>query len=134
MPPRPKRSDQRRRRNKMPGLEKAPAGQVTIPEPDPQWHPIARRWFDSLHVSGQAQFFEQSDWAMAELGASLISHTLASGRPSSQMVAQINTIAGELMMTEGSRRKARLELIRASSDEADEDAARVVELRERFAT
>jgi hypothetical protein len=66
--PVPKPSSQRRRRNKPEGAApaKPPARRVVAaPSPDPEWHPIALDWFNSLEESGQAQFYEASDWMTA---------------------------------------------------------------------
>jgi hypothetical protein len=38
---------------------------VSIPKADPNWHPIAKRIFNSLAKSGQAHWYQQSDWAVA---------------------------------------------------------------------
>ena len=75
--PIPKRSDQRRRRNK-PNAD-APAvvvamGQQVVKPPaeDRAWHPYAKQWFRSLKRSGQAQFYQESDWQEARLVCWLI--------------------------------------------------------------
>ena len=68
----PKRSDQRRRANTPAAGEpvKAPAGPVVEGiVADPSWHPIMRRWFESLAESGQSAFYEASDWATAAVVA-----------------------------------------------------------------
>ena len=66
--PVPKRSEQRIRRNKdYPEITKAEAGgHFPAPfEPDAAWHPIALEFWESLQHSGQARFYEQSDWVAA---------------------------------------------------------------------
>lgn len=116
--PIPKRSEERRRRNKNdgPGLVKAPSGSVDVPElpgPDPDWHAIATDWYLSLRESGQAQFYEASDWATARYAAELMSRLLSSDRaPNGQLVAALNSVMGSLLTTEGDRRRARIELQR----------------------
>lgn len=119
--PPPKRSEQRRGRNKLagPDLIKAPAGQnVTWQVPDPTWDPIAERWYRSLAVSGQAQFYEQSDADHAYFVADAMNRTLK-GRFSGQAFAAINTAMSELLSSEGSRRKARIELQRGGGQLAE---------------
>ena len=77
--PVPKRSDVRRRVNK-PEIEIATGGRgarVPIPAVDPEWHPIAARWFEALGESGQSEFYEPSDWAHAFLLTSVMSRTLS---------------------------------------------------------
>ena len=111
-----KRSDQRRRRNKPSGIEVTKAVSRPVedaPAPDPAWHPIAVEWFESLGDSGQAQFYERSDWAQARVWAELLSRQLESERPSAQMIASWQAGATELLTTEGARRRARMELDKA---------------------
>jgi hypothetical protein len=117
--PIPKRSEERRRRNKDDGPElvQAPSGPPEdlpeLPEPDPLWHPIATDWYLSLQESGQAVFYQASDWAMARYAAELMSRGLSSDRPpNGQYVAALNSLMSGLLTTEGDRRRARLELER----------------------
>ncbi|MDQ0809821.1 hypothetical protein QFZ63_001535 [Streptomyces sp. B3I7] len=117
--PIPKRSEERRRVNKDVGPEliQAPAGGPEglpeLPEPDPLWHPIASDWYLSLRQSGQAAFYEPSDWAVARYAADLMSKVLLSERgPNGQLVAALNSVMSSLLTTEGDRRRARMELER----------------------
>lgn len=135
--PVPERSDRRRRQNK-PDLEiaEAPAAPaVSIPATDAEWHPAAARWYESLAASGQARWFEPSDWAQAWVWAEFLSRALYQGeRPSSQLIAAWSAGATELLTTEGARRRLRIELARAGA--VDEDAESAVtaldEYRSRF--
>ena len=113
--PVPKPSSQRRRRNKESRVTTAPTGHVAppAPEPDPTWQPIAAEWFCSLSESGQSQFYEPSDWATARYVAEAMSRNLASSRLSGQLFAAVMAAMTELLTTEGSRRRARVELERA---------------------
>jgi hypothetical protein len=72
--------------------------------------------------SGQARWYQPSDWQTARVWAELLSRQLASGRPSAQMVAAWQQAATELLTTEGARRRARIELEAPAVDE-DEVAA-----------
>lgn len=117
--PIPKRSEERRRVNKSDGPEliQAPAGAPTdlpeLPGPDELWHPIAVDWYLSLRESGQAAFYEPSDWAVARYAADLMSKVLLSERgPNGQLVAALNSVMSSLLTTEGDRRRARMELER----------------------
>ncbi|MGW4223026.1 phage terminase small subunit [Streptomyces bauhiniae] len=117
--PIPKRSEERRRRNKDDGPEliQAPAGSPEdlpgLPDPDPLWHPIATDWYLSLRESGQAAFYEPSDWAVARYAAHVMSQVLQSERgPNGQLVAALNSVMSSLLTTEGDRRRARMELER----------------------
>ncbi|MGA2307367.1 MAG: hypothetical protein ABSH29_24740 [Acidimicrobiales bacterium] len=108
--PVPKPSSQRRRRNKESAPTTAPTAPVAppAPEPDPDWHPIASAWFCSLGESGQAQFYEPSDYATARYVAEAMTRNLASSRLSGQLFAAVMSAMTELLTTEGSRRRARV--------------------------
>jgi hypothetical protein len=124
--PVPKRSDQRRRTNKPEGgITRAPslAAAVPVPPAEPDWHPMARGWYESLAESGQAVFYQPSDWQTARVWAELLSRQLFTGRTSAQMIAAWSAAATELLTTEGARRRARLELERAGEVDLDEDAS-----------
>ena len=109
----PKRSNQRRRRV-APGSRPERVdvvGAVEIPTPDEAWHPIARAWYDSLAISAQVKFYEPSDWSYARIWAEVLSRQLE-GRPSAQMMATWQTAANDLLTTEASRRRVRVEVDR----------------------
>lgn len=114
--PVPKRSSERRRRNKPEGPEvtSAPATTQTVecPLPDESWHEIARDWYGSLAKSGQAIFYEPSDWATARYVAEAMSRGLQASRFSAQLFAAVSAAMTELLTTEGARRRARLEIHR----------------------
>ncbi|MFD9813994.1 hypothetical protein [Streptomyces sp. NPDC059080] len=126
--PVPKRSDQRRRRNKSDGPElvKAPGGAAPeVPPADEEWHPIAASWYASLSESGQTQFYEASDWATAYYVAEAMSRNLISGRFSAQLFQAVMSAMTDLLTTEGARRRARVELERGDGDVDPREAARV---------
>lgn len=148
--PTPKRSDQRRRRNKPEDggevTTAAGAAEVEIPEADPMWHPVAIRWFESLSRSGQHVFFQPSDWETAYLLAESISRelspqpiTVGSGDsahvemvslpPKGASLAAWLKAMSSLLVTEGDRRRMRIELSRPAAPEGEE-AADVSELDE----
>ena len=132
--PVPQRSTQRRRRNKDGGeVERVEVSEpiVDVPEPEDDWHPMAAEWFESLGASGQAQFYEASDWAQARVWAELLSRQLSASRPSAQMIAAWSAGATELLTTEGARRRARLELERVS-EEVPADVSDLDEHRRRL--
>lgn len=114
--PVPKRSDQRRRRNTTdgPAVIKADAGAAPdMPEADETWHPIASTWYEALATSGQAQFYEASDWATAYYVAEAMSRNLANEkRFSAQLFQAVMSAMTDLLTTEGARRRARVELER----------------------
>lgn len=115
-----KRSEERmghRSKNEKDSVTKAPSGAPVglpdLPDADPLWHPIAADWYLSLRESGQAAFYQPSDWAVARYAADLMSKVLMSERgPNGQLVAALNSVMSSLLTTEGDRRRARMELER----------------------
>jgi hypothetical protein len=118
--PVPSRDDQRRRRNKpdVATTKVEMTGEVEAPDVDPAWHPIAIDWYKSLGDSGQSRYFEPSDWAAARLVAHDLSRHLVNKRPSSQWFAAVWSAMADLLTTEGSRRRVRMEIER--KPDADE--------------
>lgn len=90
-------------------------GQVTIPQPG-DWHPQTVAWYQSLAESGQSQFYENSDWQSAWFCASLMDKVISNPNPSPSLLDQIIKLQRDLMTTEGSRRKAGVELMRPPAD------------------
>lgn len=149
--PAPKRSDQRRRANKPEAGEptKAPgAAEVEIPEADAEWHPVARRWYESLATSGQRAFYEPSDWATAYLLAESMSRelhpqpivssegevTMVRFPPKAASVAAWLKGTTALLATEADRRRVSLELERPQppSGEGGGDVAWIDDARRRL--
>ncbi len=125
--PVPKPAAQRRRQNKpVAPVDETPAGPALTSPPaasDELWHPIAREWFDSLSQSGQSRFFEPSDWALARLGAEMMSSLCSADKPSAQMLMSLLSLTSSLLSTEGDRRRLRLELARGPQIDEDEEAS-----------
>lgn len=102
---------------------------VTIPDPDPTWHPIARMLWDSLVESGQSDFYQQSDWAFAfSLCEDLTRYKepykidaetgeVNYGKRSGQMLQTIYSAMERLLVTEGDRRRVRIELTEPAAEE-----------------
>lgn len=126
--PIPKRSTERVRRNKDDQLEIVRAeGSVHQPPLNiPGIHPMARDWYESLAESGQAQYYEPSDWQFARFLCIYLDEQLKSEKLSAMMLASINTAMGNLLVTEGDRRRVRLEIEREKAD------AKVLDLAEVF--
>ena len=123
MAPVPKRSDQVRRTNNKALVEKIEVeGSVTVPKPHPKWHPAARQLWDSLPDSGQSRYYEPSDWAMAYVLMDDLSHYLRSHSRQGVKLSALMSGFTTLLLTEGDRRRVRMEIERAgSSMEAAED-------------
>jgi hypothetical protein len=134
--PVPKRSSERRRRNAESQVETAPpvVDEVLIPEPSESWHPTATAWYVSLAESGQSQFFEPSDWHAAHYVAEAMSRNLAQGfRMSSQMFAAVWSAMGDLLSTEASRRRVRLEIERGGEPPVPAGVSALADYRKRAA-
>lgn len=143
--PVPKRSDQRRRRNKANEPTKAPAGaKVEPPEAPEHWHETARAWYESLALSGQSVFYEPADWATAFVIAESMSRDLKpqvvgikeeSGDPvfaivplkGASLSAYLKAMS-LLLVTEGDRRRAGLELQRPVQQPEGADTSNVASL------
>ena len=102
--------------------------------PDPEhlpaggdWHPVVRQLWESLHSSGSALYWEPSDWSMAlvfceslsrDLEEQFVGYTESGEMKYAQIPlkgASLNAyakLAGQLMLTEGDRRRAGLEIRR----------------------
>lgn len=114
--PVPKRSDERVRRNKPDSpIEKiAVTGHVGIPslgldEP----HEVTTGLYSALIASAQAKYFEPSDWAYARFCLHFADKLLKQARPSGQVLATVHSMMSDLLVSEGSRRRFRIEIERA---------------------
>lgn len=146
--PVPKRDGQRRRRNKddQPA-EKAPgAAVVEVPAGKRSWHPAALRWYEALAGSGQSHFYEPSDWATAYVIAESMSRDLApqvigfnekTGKAvtaslpinGARLTAYLRAMSS-LLVTDGDRRRVRLELERPKGGDDDKGGDNVTWLSE----
>jgi hypothetical protein len=115
--PVPKRSDERIRRNKDVPIESVTAiGTVDVPELDlPDPHPLVVDLYGSLRESAQSRYYEPSDWQYARFTLHFVDFLLKSNRPSAQLLTAVNTMFTDLLVSEGSRRRVRLEVERSDS-------------------
>lgn len=137
--PVPKRSSERRRRNSSSKVEtvKVDAPIPSMPPVDPAWHEIARSWYLSLADSGQAQFYEPSDWQAARFVAEVMSRNLRQkAKFSSMLFTAVWAAMGDLLTTEADRRRVRMEIERGGDDASKQLPAGVTAIagyRERLA-
>lgn len=112
--PVPKRADQRRRVNKPAIPERKGQAQpfVECPPPREDWHRYAAEWYAALPLSGQSVWYEPSDWVTAQAAASLLSDLYTNGFQVASQVMAFHSMCQELLVTEGARRRARVELHR----------------------
>ncbi len=106
-------------------------GAVAVPDADETWHEKARSLFESLADSGQARWYEPSDWQYARLLCQLLSDELEAERPRAVMVQTIMSGLSDLLVTEGGRRRVRLEIERDQSGSVDADVAALDDFRSR---
>lgn len=103
-------------RGDRPPLKRGEKRPVTIPHKDQDWHPAAIRLYDALKTSGQSDFYQNSDWAFAWSLCDDLSDYKKQGRRSAQMAATIYSAFSNLLVTEGDRRRARIELTDAMEE------------------
>lgn len=147
--PVPKREAQRRRANDKGKATAAGTSKALPPAVDETWHPVARRWYESLAESGQSVFYAASDWATAYLLAEAISRELnpqpmavGSGKdatvemvslpPKGASLAAWLKAMTSLLVTEGDRRRMRLELTQAGGDEGAVGVSDLTDYRSRL--
>lgn len=103
------------------------AYEATVPEMDEDWHPIAKMLWQAMLESGQSDFYQSTDWAIAY---SLCEDLTRYKEPqvnsktgelyhkrSGQMLQTIYSAMGDLLLTEGQRRRIRMELAAPEDDE-----------------
>jgi len=97
--------------------------EVVIPRADPKWHPTAKRIWEGMKTSGQADFFQNSDWAFAWSLMDDLTYYKEGGPKgrSAMMLASVMQGLERLMVTEADRRRARIEL--SAPEEPEESAA-----------
>ena len=127
--PVPKRAEERIRRNKdeVPITKIEANGVVEPPElglDDP--HPIIQDLWRSMAESAQSRYYEPSDWQFARFTLHFADGLVKSSRPSSQMLVAINSALSDLLLSEGQRRRVRLEI------EREQTATQVADVAELF--
>jgi hypothetical protein len=128
--PVPKRSDERIRRNEDVPIDKVTAiGVVEVPPLDiKDPHPLITEFYDSLAESAQSKYYEPSDWVYAKFTLHFANKLVKAAKPSAQMLMAINSMLTELLVSEGARRRLRLEIERNPSS-----SAKVVDVAAMFA-
>lgn len=129
--PVPKRSDRRIRRNKDGGeVERIPVAGEPVKAPPLGFvtHEVAMAWYESLAESGQARYYEPSDWQSARMVAHEMGRMLNRREASGQLLSAVWSAMGDLLTTEAARRRTRLELERAQADDGDGEDADVIEI------
>lgn len=123
--PIPEHSSQRRRRNQDgTPVETVPGGTVDLrgPELGLELAQLARDWYESLRESAQAQFYEPSDWQMARVAAQCLNDYMVDSKRSAMKFAAFQAATSPLLVTEGDRRRVRMEIDRSAPDSSAQDA------------
>ncbi|MDP7733655.1 hypothetical protein [Mycobacterium paragordonae] len=115
--PVPQRSEQTVRRNKpeIPISKVTAIGNVPIPDLDiDNPHPLVTSLYESLRHSAQNKYYEPSDWEYARLTMHLLNDLVWSpgARGAAIKIASINQMLTSLLVTEGDRRRVRMEVER----------------------
>lgn len=127
--PVPKRDAERIRRNKpeVPTDTVEMIGSVEIPELDiDNPHPLIVDLYNSLKQSGQARYYEPSDWQIARFCLHFANQLVWSGKPSSMMMQQVTGMLSDLLVSEAQRRRVRMEIERNVTE------AEVINLADEF--
>lgn len=101
-------------------------GTVEIPELgdvsyDGETHPLITEMYESIKKSAAVKYYEPTDWQFARLALYTLNQELIAsrqyGKPVGAMkLTAINQMLSALLLTEGDRRRARLEIERAPAD------------------
>jgi hypothetical protein len=109
----PKRSEERTRRNKPENeggvsLSKGERVPFKVPPVDKDWCDRAKQWYRSLSRSGMKDYYELSDYETARILCDALTEYYK--RPTAMMLATILQGMTALGVTEGERRRMRIEL------------------------
>lgn len=126
MPAMPRRESELARPRKRRGgdvrpVSKGIARPAVIPDHDPDWHPIAIQLYIACQESGQQDWYQSSDWALLWSLCDDLSVYKQGTRRSPEMLKGLLSGFTSLLVTEGDRRKVRIEL-EAPAPENDEPA------------
>ena len=119
--PVPKRKDQlrgHRAKDELAAVTRAPGmSRVPVPSESREWHPVAKRLWRAAKDSGQAQFYQPSDWAVFYFLMEELSEYVRAPRRNGQILTAILSGLSTLLVTEGDRRRLQVELTQPSSEE-----------------
>lgn len=131
--PVPKRSDKRlghqSKAQRAAAATVAPAGE-SVRLPAGEWSTGITQWYDSLEGSGQSRFYVSSDWASAWLMCEAMNAELSvDGVLRSATLSAWLKLCASLLVTEGDRRRAAIELFKPTPPALDADGAEVTDIR-----
>lgn len=122
--PIPKRPEQRRRRNQtdevpVVEVESSFTGSAFV-EPNPQWSKKVMQLWDAALESAHTLYYEPSDWA--QLYAVLDDYNAGGGKPSAGVLKEVYAALGDLLFSEGARRRASVITTRDNTDQFEESS------------
>lgn len=144
--PIPKRDEERVRRNipEDPTVTVRMDGLVTIPDLGDishlgETHPLVEEMYESIKQSASVKYFEPTDWAYARLTMHTLNAELIAakhqGKPIGAMkLTALTSMLSALLLTEGDRRRARLEIERAPAESSGKVLDVTDMLRQRLAS
>ena len=108
-------------------VTKGQARPTNQPDASPEWDDGVRALWDSMSQSGQADFYQASDWAFARVVLDDLNRIRVNSRPSAEAMRGVYGALDRLLLTEGERRRARIEL---TAPPPERESASVVAIRE----
>lgn len=135
--PIPKRSEERTRRNAAgeDGIElkKGEAQPYSWTRADPDWDEPTRDFYYSFRKSGMAAYFQQTDVQWLWLACDELARYRAMGKQSAMLLGSIiQMLNSGFGITEGERRRLKIELDVPQEAESDEVNDKVVQAKNRF--
>lgn len=118
--PVPKRSEERVRTHDNNVIDRVKAfGVVKKPELGlgDNVHPIITDFWEAVGESAQSRYYEASDWQYFRVSLHFLNKLLNTGKPSAQMLTVVNQMLTDLLVTEGARRRVRMEIERNQTDQ-----------------
>lgn len=133
--PIPKRTDERlghRSKAERAAVDRGEgAPEVQQPPPDENWCELARDLWRDLGASGFARFYEPGDWAELRLTMWFITTKVDAGRMSGQDLAAVHSMLSDHLVSDGARRRLRLELQRPQPKQDAELPTNVTDIESR---
>jgi hypothetical protein len=90
-------------------------------------------FYDSLKKSAQRKYYEPSDWEYARLTLHFVNKLIWAEKPSPTLLASVNQMLSSLLVTEGDRRRVRIEVERQKAPVGNENVVEISDVyRERL--
>jgi hypothetical protein len=110
-------------------------GEVPVPDLNiPDAHDIVLEMWEAAKNSAQKRYYEPTDWQQLRLVLVFADKLLKSSRPSGQMLAVVHSMLGDLLTSEGSRRRLRIEVERRVNGEPENVLDVAAMFKQRLAT